>query len=583
MGRAERLLDERIDVVMRDAASILPARLVVAFPAAVLLALNVGWGAAIAWLAPVLAVETWRARGGRLFTDPKTGPFRRRLNFLVSSVVSSTLWSLLALLYWRTPSEALHIVAMMMLAGVLLHAQSYAFRSSVTLTAMGAPPAIAMVILPLAFGGFHGLALTTVAITLVLGVIYMLATVRVNRLSAAAMKAAEDRAVAANEAKSAFLALMSHELRTPMNGVLGMAHALQLTELDLRQGEYVRTLIRSGDGLMSILNDLLDLSKIEAGKLEMEQMVFDPAELAHQVTALWGAPAADKGLKLVCRSHPRTPAYVLGDPTRVRQIMINLLSNAVKFTPQGEVSLEVRPGQALGGDLEILVSDSGIGMTAEQQAGIFDAFNQAETSTSRRFGGTGLGLAICRRLAEAMGGDIEVESTPGKGSVFTVRLALPAASAPPKADAAPQGPENDLTGLRLLLAEDNAVNQAVARAILESVGVEIEVAVDGVDALERLRGATFDLILMDVHMPRMDGIEATQRLRAGEAGPAARDLPVLALTADAMAGEEQRLMALGFDGLQPKPIRPAALFAAIAEAVAHARARQAPQSKKASA
>ena len=558
------LLDERIDGVARDAHATLPARTAAAIPTAALLCFNIALLAGLAWVVAWAAVEYWRTLARRQLLDAEDE--RRnilRLQFLLTNTAGASCWCAVAALYWFTPSEALHIVGVGMLATVLIHAQSHSFRSPVTLAATAAPAAISLVALPLATQQFTGLPGLTLFVSIGLVLFYMGSTSRLNRRITQSMKAAEERAVAANQAKSSFLALMSHELRTPMNGVLGMAQALKMTGLDARQRDYVDNLVLSGDGLMTILNDILDISKIEAGKLELEKVPFDLAALGRQAVALWAAPAADKKLHLVCEIDPATPAWVLGDPTRVRQIMTNLLSNALKFTTQGEVRLEIRPARYLAGSVEILVSDTGIGMTREQQQGIFDLFSQAETSTSRRFGGTGLGLAICRRLATMIGGDIFLHSEPGLGSTFCVRLALPATTAPAAADVA-EANESRLSGLRILLAEDNAVNQAVARAILESAGIEIEVANDGEEALERLKTAPYDLVLMDVHMPRMDGIEAVRRIRAGEAGPV--DIPVLALTADAMKGEEARLSALGFDGLQPKPIRPAALFAAIAVA-----------------
>jgi len=252
---------------------------------------------------------------------------------------------------------------------------------------------------------------------------------------------------------------------------------------------------------------------------------------------------------------------VLGDANRVRQILMNLISNALKFTEAGEVRLRLAP---TADGLEIAVSDTGIGLSAEQQAQLFQAFSQAEASTARRFGGTGLGLSICRQFATLMGGAIAVESTLGRGATFRVRLALPACEAP--AAATDEAPAFDLAGVRVLVVEDNPINQTVARTILEAVGAAVEMAGDGIEALERLRTEAFDLVLMDVHMPRMDGIEAVRRIRAGEAGRA--DIAILALTADAMSGEEARLRALGFNGLQAKPVQPLPLIQAIAQAAA---------------
>jgi len=399
--------------------------------------------------------------------------------------------------------------------------------------------------------------------------------VRTSRRAAHAMQAAERAAVEANAAKSAFLAMMSHELRTPMTGVLGMAQALRNTSLSAEQQAQVGMLIRAGDGLMAILNDILDVSKIEAGRLELESTAFDLVELAAQAEALWRDAAEAKGLDLSLEIAADTPRWLFGDPNRIRQIMLNLLSNALKFTEAGQVRLALCALDGAGADrgrVEIAVSDTGIGMTPDQVSRLFKAFSQADASTARRFGGTGLGLSICRQLAEMMGGGVSVESAPGRGSTFRLTLELPLAEAPSDDGATGEEAEG-LEGVSILVAEDNPINQAVARAILEAVGARIDTADNGAVALERLSGGGYDLVLMDVHMPVMDGVEALARIRAGEAGDP--DLPVIALTADAMSGETQRLRAHGFDDVQPKPIQPMALIGAILEACARAEARRA--------
>ncbi|WP_397420414.1 ATP-binding protein [Phenylobacterium sp.] len=389
------------------------------------------------------------------------------------------------------------------------------------------------------------------------------ASAHANMRSAAALEVAQRDAVAANNAKSEFLAVMSHELRTPLNGVLGMARALRRTDLDTRQAGYVDTVLRSGDSLLTMLNDLLDLAKIEAGHLELDVVAFDLGAAGAQTVELWSEIATAKSLALTCHVDPDLPEALLGDETRVRQIILNLISNAVKFTREGEVRLELRqaPGADGDGGVAIVVSDTGIGMTPEQVALIFRPFAQAEVSTTRHYGGTGLGLSICRTLAKMMGGEICVESEPGVGSSFHVWLPLPATQVaePPATQPAA------LLTCKVLVADDNPVNLAVARAILEAAGATIETANNGSQALDRLRSGGFDLVLMDLHMPIMDGVEALSRLRDGQAGRA--DIPVIALTADAMSGEAERLQGLGFNALQAKPVQPAALISAIADAL----------------
>jgi signal transduction histidine kinase/streptogramin lyase/ActR/RegA family two-component response regulator len=366
-------------------------------------------------------------------------------------------------------------------------------------------------------------------------------------------------ALAANAAKSKFLAMMSHELRTPMNGVLGMAQALKLSPLSAEQMSQVEMILRSGDSLMTILNDILDVSKIEAGKLDLEVAPFDLIEIGQNVHDLWIPLATEKGVALSLEVDAQTPRWVLGDPTRVRQIMLNLVSNAVKFTQVGWVKIHIAPDTD---GVRIDVSDTGIGMTPDQQRRLFQSFTQADVSTTRRFGGTGLGLSICKQLSELMGGDVNLISAVGEGSTFSVHLPL-AAAEPPDAkftcDHALDQPP--LAGVRFLIVDDNQINLAVARAILDAVGADTATAADGLDALEHLRSAHFDIVLMDLQMPRMDGTEAITQIRAGRAGVAT--IPVIALTADVIGGSDEALLRLGFDAVQTKPINAAALIESI--------------------
>jgi signal transduction histidine kinase/ActR/RegA family two-component response regulator len=373
-------------------------------------------------------------------------------------------------------------------------------------------------------------------------------------------------ALAANAAKSQFLAMMSHELRTPMNGVLGLAQALKLSTLTPEQMSQVEMIVRSGDSLMTILNDILDVSKIEAGKLELEAAPFDLIEVGQSVHDLWAHLASEKGVALAYQVDPETPRWVLGDPTRVRQIMQNLVSNAIKFTQAGRVNIRIAPHMS---GVRIEVSDTGIGMTLEQQGRLFQSFTQADASTTRRFGGTGLGLSICKQLSELMGGNVSLISAAGEGSTFTVHLPLCAAEPPevrPDSDDTLDRPP--LAGVRVLVVDDNPINLAVARAILEAVGADITTASDGSDALALLASTSFDVVLMDLQMPRMDGGEAVAQIRSGQAGLAT--IPVIALTADVLGGGDDALIKLGFDAVQTKPIDARALMNAICDVLAAA-------------
>ncbi|MFN4175862.1 ATP-binding protein [Phenylobacterium sp.] len=555
------LLDERLDMVARTSWDVLVVRILIGLGAAGLSAyvLDPVFGAF--WLAAFAVTEGGTrfasrraARGGRLTPAARAA-------YLAWMFAAALTWCALAVRCWTTGDEALRLTGMAILVTMLIHAAGFSFRTPAALAALGGPALLLWILLPAAFGGYPPSDVLILAFGFSMTVAYMAIAARANALTAAALADAERRATEANEAKSAFLSMVTHELRTPMNGVLGMARAFRQTKLSPRQREYVDTILRSGDGLLAILNDVLDHSKIEAGRLELEVAPFNLRAVGQQSIQLWTEAATAKGLDLDLEVDPQLPGHVLGDETRVRQIILNLLSNALKFTEAGQVALVLRPGAHADGEgaVEILVRDTGPGMTPEQVARLFRPFSQAEASTARRYGGTGLGLSICRQLASMMGGDISVESEPGRGSTFRVWLPLPAAEAGPVEvrEAEPLA----LAPLRVLVTDDNPINLAVARALLEAAGASVETAVHGADALERLQVDLFDLVLMDVRMPVMDGEEAVSRIRAGFAGSA--DIPIIALTAGGEPGEEERLKAAGFDALQNKPIQPAELFAAI--------------------
>jgi signal transduction histidine kinase/CheY-like chemotaxis protein len=564
------VLDERLDSVAHTSWEVLAVRVGAGLGASLLSAQAFGITWAVAWFVAFIATEAGARlssrkalRGGAL-TKPA------RLAYLFWMMAAGLCWCALALRGWVSDEPPLRLASMAILLTVLVHAQGFSFRAPVAFVALGGPAIVLWILLPTVFGGYAGDDLMIVVFGFAMALAYTISSARANAKTAAALADAERRANEANDAKSIFLSMVSHELRTPMNGVLGMARALQRTPLDERQAEYTETIVRSGDGLLTILNDLLDHSKIEAGRMDLEVVSFDLRRIGEQSVELWAETADAKGLELACQSDALLPAYLMGDETRVRQIIVNLLSNAMKFTESGSVTLELRAERRAGSDggVEIVVRDTGPGMTPEQVARLFRPYSQAEVSTARRYGGTGLGLSICRDLASMMGGDIGVESEPGRGSAFRVRLPLPAAAAAP-ARAAPVEPM-DLPALRVLVTDDNPINLAVARALLEAAGAAVETAIHGAEALERLRSETFDVVLMDVRMPVMDGVEAVRRIRDGEAGPA--DIPVIALTADGGPGETGRLTGLGFDALQGKPIQPAELFAAIERVMAAQRA-----------
>jgi signal transduction histidine kinase/ActR/RegA family two-component response regulator len=383
---------------------------------------------------------------------------------------------------------------------------------------------------------------------------------------------AKQDAEAANLAKSTFLATMSHEIRTPLNGVLGMAQAMAADDLTDAQRARVQVIRQSGEALLAILNDVLDLSKIEAGKVTLEAIAFDVEALVQAVHATFGAVAQAKGLTFEARVSPAARGGYLGDPVRLRQIIGNLVSNALKFTDEGRVALEV---DQVDGRLAITVSDSGIGIEPREVEVLFEKFKQADATTTRRFGGTGLGLAICRDLAALMGGSITAGPGAQRGSVFTVILPLARVDAPLTPPVEPRagvieretGGVGAVRPLRILAAEDNGVNQLVLKTLLGQAGLDVTVVADGRAAVDAWRGEAWDLILMDIQMPVMDGLAATAEIRAAEAAQGLTRTPIVALSANAMAHQVADYAQQGMDGFIAKPIEVARLFAAIEAAL----------------
>ena len=394
--------------------------------------------------------------------------------------------------------------------------------------------------------------------------------IREERKVKADLQQALEAATEATRLKSEFLANMSHEIRTPLNGVVGMAQVLSYSPLNAEQSDHVAIIKESSTNLMSLLNDILDLSKVEAGKIEISRVDTDLRHKLGRLFKLHEATAKDKGIGIDLVVHPNVPSRLMLDPVRMRQCVGNLLSNAVKFTQSGRIIVAVT-SRPIEGAHEIIVhvSDTGIGISPEKLNNVFESFQQADGSTTRNFGGTGLGLAITRKLARLMGGDLSVVSEVGRGSVFTLNFvaeAIETVSAVPDREQAPHAESPTPIGFnrrKVLIVDDNIVNRQVALTFLKVYGFDVSQAVDGVDAVEKASGTEFDLIMMDIHMPRLDGVNAARQIR--ETSAHNETVPIVALTADAMSGDREKYLALGMNGYVSKPIDERELIGAIGQ------------------
>lgn len=564
--------DERLDEVANDTRRLTVARLVSAALVAMVVGIALGPAMAVGWFAALAAGEALAALVIRRFTGETTD--RLRALFVLASIPINVVWSWLAVALWMFPHQDLRLAAVGVCAGQIIFTQNFRHQPISLLAITSAPPLLCLAIFPFLTNAPHGVGHLTNRWAILMLVATTINAMLLNRAAARKMdeltrglRQEKERALAASRVKSVFVATMSHEMRTPMNGLLGLAHALKATDLDERQRDYVDLMIHSGDSLMQLLNDVLDIARLDAGEAELTPCDFDLRDLVHAVADTWRDMAMVRGLAVDVRIDASAPNRLHADPARIRQVLSGLLSNALKFTRVGGVTIDVS-GQGMAPDgmetVAIRITDTGPGIDPAFAERIFESFTQADESVSRAYGGMGLGLTIARALARRMGGDLSLEPAE-RGARFLFMIRAPCPEAPPVAIPAHEPAANDGAAPRVLMAEDNPMNQMVVRLMLEAAGVDLTVVEDGRQALDALKAAHFDCVLMDINMPVMDGVTALSEIRSGATGAA--DMPVIALTASAMAGDRERFLGLGFDEHLGKPVKPLDLISAIATAL----------------
>lgn len=556
-----------------DTHRLLMARVISATVAALALGSALGPPLALTWLASLLAAEGLARRATRGFSPGVPGSRRLRAGFVLAALPINIIWAWLAAMLWLSTTADLKLAALAVWVGQIVYTQNFRHQPWTLVAVSAVAPLTSLMVFPFFFYDAHGIGPDTARWALLILTLNTINTMISNRAAARRMdelthglREERERALEAARAKSTFIAVTSHELRTPMNGLLGMAHALSRSNLDAPQREQVRLMIKSGDNLMQLLNDVLDLSRIEAGKVELIPEPFNLQEAVDDIVSAWRDVAVVKNLDLSIRFDAGVPAWIEGDALRVRQVLMNLISNALKFVVEGGVELHVYAPHAptrSGQEIFFAVRDTGPGVPPEAAERVFESFTQADDTVSRRHGGAGLGLTISRALARQMGGDLTLAPC-DTGACFIFSIRAPEAE-PQQATEATRDDEASMTAVRVLMAEDNAINQLVVKTMLEATGLSLTVVDNGQVALEAMAGGGFDCVLMDINMPVMDGITALGAIRSGAAGDP--NLPVIALTASTMAGDRERFLKMGFNDHLGKPVNPTALITAIARAV----------------